>query len=260
MGELAGRIIEATYANKSESIGTSLKRIRENCGLTQSQLARRMKVNQAAISKLEKRDDLQLTTVRKYVEALGARLNIDAAFPANSLMGLKLLDAFEVNSTDEDQLILPIFREEAFRANRDVVLSIKPQYSEKIIEGIKTVELRRRFPVSAPRGTIAYIYSTSPIRAMIGMAEIDGVTRLPVDQLWKQYSREAVIKKQDFYKYFEGVEEGFALQFRNVQSFSEPLSLEYLRARFGFEPPQSYLYAKHNFREALGGGDSIVSH
>lgn len=260
MSEFLGRVIKATYADRSESIGTSLRRIREGCGLTQSQLAKRLHTSQAAVSKLERRDDLQVTTVRKYVEALGARLKIDAAFPENSPMGLKLLDAFEVNLTDEDQLILPICREEAFRANHDVVLSIKPQYSEKIIEGQKTVELRRRFPVSAPKGTIAYIYSTSPTRAMIGIAEIDRVTKLPVDQLWKQYSREAVIKKEDFDKYFEGVKEGFALHFANVNSFTEPLSLEYLREYFGFEPPQSFLYAKHNFREALSGGDSIISH
>lgn len=260
MKELTGRVVNATYASQNESIGLSLRRIRENCGLTQAQMATRLDVNQAAVSKIENRDDLQLTTIRKYVEALGARLNIDAEFSANSPMGLKLLSAFEINPTDDNQLILPIFREEPFRSNRDVVLSIKPHYSQKIIEGLKTVELRRRFPAAAPKGTIAYIYSTSPVRAMVGMAEIDGVAKLPIDDLWEQYSKEAVIEKNDFYNYFDGVSEGYALHFTNVDTFEEPLTLEFLRSEFGFEPPQSFLYAKHNFREALSGDHTIVSH
>jgi predicted transcriptional regulator/DNA-binding XRE family transcriptional regulator len=260
MSELSGRVIKATYAERDESIGSSLKRIRESCGLTQAQLARRLDVKQAAISKIEKRDDLQLATVRKYVEALGAKLNIDAEFSANSPMGLRLLNAFEVDLSDDNQLILPIFREEPFRQNRDVVLSIKPQYSEKIIEGLKTVELRRRFPAAPPKGTIAYIYSTSPVRAMVGTAEIDGVAKLPIDSLWAEYSKDAFIEKRDFYNYFDGVDEGYALHFKNVNSFDEPLSLEFLRSRFGFEPPQSFLYAKHNFREALSGDHTVVSH
>ena len=51
-------------------------------------------------------------------------------------------------------------------------MSIRPKYSGRIMAGEKTVELRRRFPASAPKGTIAYIYSTSPERAMVGVADI----------------------------------------------------------------------------------------
>ncbi len=259
MGDLAGRIVEATHTNQSESIGAALKRIRNNCGLTQSEIAQRLGVKQAAVSKLENRDDLQIMTVRKYVEALGARLNIDAAFPVNSPIGLRLLNTFEVDQPDDNQLVLPIFREEAFKQNRDIVLSIKPQYSEKIMQGLKTVELRRRFPVSAPKGTVAYIYSTSPVRAMVGMAEIDRITKLPINDLWDQFSSTAFIEQSDFFRYFEGVEFGYALHFKRPTSFSKPLPLDYLRSEYGFEPPQSFLYAKHNFREALNSDDTIVS-
>ena len=56
--------------------------------------------------------------------------------------------------------------DEPSKHQRDVVLSIKPVYSEKILNGSKTVKLRRRFPVSAPNGTLAYIYSTSPVKAI----------------------------------------------------------------------------------------------
>ncbi|MEO0917610.1 MAG: Cro/Cl family transcriptional regulator, partial [Pseudomonadota bacterium] len=36
--------------------------------------------------------------------------------------------------------------------------------------------------------------------------------------------------------------------------------LSELREKFGFEPPQSFLYAKHNLRKALQDEPAIVSH
>ena len=56
--------------------------------------------------------------------------------------------------------------DEPSKHQRDVVLSLEPVYSEKILNGSKTVKLRRRFSVSAPNGALAYIYSTSPVKAI----------------------------------------------------------------------------------------------
>jgi predicted transcriptional regulator len=50
----------------------------------------------------------------------------------------------------------------------DFVLSIKPEYATKIVEGLKKVELRRRFPYGTVTGARLYIYATVPIQAVIG--------------------------------------------------------------------------------------------
>lgn len=263
MKDLSGKIIEATRGGKNDTakaVGVALKQLRELSGLTQSTMAKRLDIGQAAISKIESRGEVQITTVQKYVEALGAKLRIDASFPSDTPLALHVRDTFDVEFSDENQLVFPIFGDDPFRPQRDVVLSIKPQYSDKIIQGQKTVELRRRFPISAPKGTVAYIYSTSPVRAIVGMAEISDVIKLPVSQIWKEFSDVAFIKKSDFNKYFDGVEFGYALKFENVKEFSSPLSLTELRSRFGFEPPQSFLYAKHDLRKALKDEHTIVSH
>ncbi|CAN0590793.1 unnamed protein product, partial [Ectocarpus sp. 12 AP-2014] len=158
-------------AEATSRIGESLKEMRKLSGLTQAEMARRLEVGQASVSKVEKgRSDVQVSTIQKYIEALGGTLQVNAAFDANSPLSLHVRETFDVEIDHEDQLIFPIFAEEAFRAHRDVVLSIRPKYSSRIIAGEKTVELRRRFPASAPKGTIAYIYSTSPERAMVGVA------------------------------------------------------------------------------------------
>jgi predicted transcriptional regulator len=194
------------------------------------------------------------------VEALGATLRIDAAFNAKSLAAVRLEGAFDFDLNDGDQLSFPIFGDEVFRPERDVVLSIRPLYSDKIFEGKKTIELRRRFPVAAPRGTIAYIYSTSPVRAMMGSTEIENVIRLPVAEIWKKFGKMAQITKSDFDDYFTGLKEGFALKISNARPFSRPVNLTELRDRFGFEPPQSFLYATSVLRAALQNEYSDISH
>ncbi|MFN5128886.1 MAG: helix-turn-helix domain-containing protein [Sphingomonadaceae bacterium] len=263
MGKLAGKIVEASSSGKSDEIqdvGCALKSLRHMSGLTQAEMAKRLNVQQAAVSKIENGDDQHLSTVRRYVEALGASLRIDASFAADSPLALHVRDAFEVEYDSDDQLVLPILGDQPFRRQRDVVLSIRPQYSDKIVDGTKTAELRRRFPVSAPKGTIAYIYSTSPVRAMVGVAEIKDVLKLPITEIWQRFENQAFITKADFDKYFEGVDHGFVLLFERARSFSQPMPLSLLREQFDFEPPQSFLYAKHDLRKALKHESSIVSH
>lgn len=264
MGKLAGQIIEAQavdHAHGTASVGTELKRLRILSGMTQGQLAERMQVQQAAVSKIEKGGEIYLSTVQRYVEALGASLHLNAHFPTDAPIAARLHSAhFDVEQGHDDQLVLPLLGDEPFKAQRDVVLSIKPVYSEKILAGQKTVELRRRFPVSAPNGTLAYIYSSSPVKAMVGTASIRDVLKLPVEQIWTEFENTAFIERPLFDKYFDGLDHGYALVFDDVKSFSRPLPLHELREKYGFEPPQSFLYAKRDLRKALRDEPASVSH
>ena len=262
MTRLQGKVIEASALkadSRNEEVGPALRKLREMSQLTQREMASRLSVQQAAISKIENGGDIHISTIRKYVEALGATLRIGASFPAEAPLALHICDAFDIECGDDDQFVFPILTDEPFKPQRDVVLSIRPHYSDKILGGEKTVELRRRFPVSAPQGTIAYIYSTSPVRAIVGMAQIDDVLKLPIDLIWADFKSVAFIERADFDKYFDGLGMGFALLFKNVRSFSNPIPLAELRERFNFEPPQSFLYAKHNLRKALKNEYSVVS-
>ncbi len=59
----------------------ALAEIRERRGLTQVDVARVMQTSQASVSKLERREDLYLSTLRDFVTALGGRLELSAVFP-----------------------------------------------------------------------------------------------------------------------------------------------------------------------------------
>lgn len=262
MGRIAEKIVEAQAvesAHDTAQVGLGLRRLRILAKLTQQQLAVRMDVQQAAISKIERGGEIYLGTVQRYVEALGASLRLNAHFPADAPIAAHLHSThFDVEHGHDNQLVLPLMDDDPFKPQRDVVLSIKPIYSEKILAGKKTVELRRRFPISAPTGTLAYIYSTSPVKAIVGTVSISDVLELPIEQIWTEFEGAAFIERPRFDRYFEGLDHGYALIFDDVKSFSRPLPLHELREKFGFEPPQSFLYAKRDLRKALQDEPAIV--
>jgi DNA-binding Xre family transcriptional regulator len=48
---------------------------------TQQQLAQVLEMNQAAVSKMERRTDMYISTLTKFIEAMGGHLEIRAVFP-----------------------------------------------------------------------------------------------------------------------------------------------------------------------------------
>jgi DNA-binding XRE family transcriptional regulator len=57
-----------------------LQRLREKCNLTQEALAKRLGVSQAALSKMERRENVTLETILTYLAGLGASLQMKAIF------------------------------------------------------------------------------------------------------------------------------------------------------------------------------------
>lgn len=251
---LKERIIQALRAGKGDAgriVGKSLKVMRELVGLSQNEIAQRLNLEEEAISKIEDCEDIQLSLLQVYVEAFGAKLQINTIFPASSEFANRLRNASIRTTFNGEQLVLPILSDNLYSPQRNIVLSIHPKYCKKIIEGRKTVELRRRFPASASCGTIAYIYSTSPVCAMVGRTEISNVIKIPIHRIWQEYADCASVTKKNFDTYFEGLEEGYALEFANAQPLPRQLALNELRERFSFKPPQSFLYLNPILQKAL---------
>lgn len=62
-----------------------LQRLREHREVSQETLADLMRVSQATVSKTERREDMLLSTLRTFVEALGGRLQVVAKFPTETI-------------------------------------------------------------------------------------------------------------------------------------------------------------------------------
>jgi DNA-binding transcriptional regulator YiaG len=67
--------VRATIANMG------LEQLRAARELTQQSIAEILGVNQAAVSKMERRADMYISTLAKFIEAMGGALEIRAVFP-----------------------------------------------------------------------------------------------------------------------------------------------------------------------------------
>jgi transcriptional regulator with XRE-family HTH domain len=66
---------------QSDEAEMALNELREARKLTQVSLAEILGVNQAAISKVERRTDMYISTLRAMIRAMGGRLQLEAIFP-----------------------------------------------------------------------------------------------------------------------------------------------------------------------------------
>ena len=59
----------------------NLREVRRLRKLTQARLSRKLKIGQEGVSRIEKRSDLYLSTLRNYVEGVGGKLSLVVEFP-----------------------------------------------------------------------------------------------------------------------------------------------------------------------------------
>ena len=80
-------------------VALALAELRQQAEKTQTELAEVLGVTQTNISRIERANDLYVSTLKKYVEALGGRLELRAVFP-NGTAELGL-------GTEEEALVTP---------------------------------------------------------------------------------------------------------------------------------------------------------
>ena len=124
----------------------------------------------------------------------------------------------------------------------EIILSINPEYVDKIIAGSKKYEFRTRVAKASVKKII--IYCTFPRMKIIAEAEIKGVLALPPKDLWEKTKQYAGISKIGFFKYFKGRKIAYAYELGKVKEYSKPKEL----IEFGcHSAPQSYVYVKSSY-------------
>lgn len=120
----------------------------------------------------------------------------------------------------------------------NVILSIKPDFANAIFAGKKKVEFRKTlFKKDVEK---IFVYSSSPIKKIIGYFTFNDIVEKPPQQLWEQFHEVGAIDEESFFKYFENRETGFSICIDNIEKFPEELD-PYEEIK-GFVPPQSFRY------------------
>lgn len=121
-----------------------------------------------------------------------------------------------------------------------VLLSIKPEYVEKIFSGVKKYEYRRSIFKNKEIKTVV-IYSTFPVKKIVGEFKIKNIVKDLPEKLWELAPENTGIDKRKFMEYFDDKKEGYAIEIGKIEIYKTPKLLEELSIK---KAPQSFLYLK----------------
>jgi type I restriction enzyme S subunit len=123
----------------------------------------------------------------------------------------------------------------------NVLLSIKPEFAEKILAGTKRYEFRRT-PFREPSliDTIV-LYATAPVQRIVGKFNPAGVVADAPENLWERFRDESGIESYErFTNYFAGAETGYAIKIEQTVQFDD--QIDPWRHVDDFRPPVSFQY------------------
>lgn len=120
----------------------------------------------------------------------------------------------------------------------NVLLSIKPEFANKIFDGTKRYEFRRIVFKNKNVNKII-VYASAPISRVIGEFDIETVIRKEIDKLWEETKEYSGISKDYYLSYFNGKEEGFAIKVKEARKYKNDFCIH---EKFGVRPPQSFMY------------------
>lgn len=121
--------------------------------------------------------------------------------------------------------------------DKDIILSIRPIFAEKILSGEKKYEYRKR--LCAKKVSKIYIYETAPVKKITGEVEVIKKLKMKKEKLWKQTQKSSGISKEFYGKYFEKQEYACAYELGESKKYSDPVTLESIGVNY---IPQSFAY------------------
>lgn len=123
---------------------------------------------------------------------------------------------------------------------KKILLSIKPCFVEKILNGSKKFEYRKRIPKDASISQVL-IYSSHPVRKVVAEFTIDGYLTDSPDKIWGKTHRNGGIDYVTFNNYYRNKSIGYAYRIKNVKAFSKGKSL----FEYGLKcAPQDFCYVE----------------
>ena len=118
-----------------------------------------------------------------------------------------------------------------------ILISIKPQFADLILNGRKKFEFRKNLPSREVESLV--IYASSPVSRVIGEVEVTNTLSYAPNTLWRKTYKNAGISKSFFDSYFQGKEVANAYVLGKFRRFKKSKSLLEYDVKTA---PQSYIY------------------
>ncbi|MEG0835766.1 MAG: hypothetical protein RR413_10020 [Christensenellaceae bacterium] len=118
-----------------------------------------------------------------------------------------------------------------------ILLSINPEYVERILAGSKKYEFRKRLANRTVDKIL--MYSTAPIMKVVGEVQIIETLSASPTALWEQTKKNAGISRDKYRKYFKGCKVAYAYRLGQVIQYNPPKELSEFNVGL---PPQSFIY------------------
>jgi predicted transcriptional regulator len=133
-----------------------------------------------------------------------------------------------------------------------LLISVKPEFAEKIVNGTKTIELRKCAP-NVNIGDLVIIYSTLPEKAVVGTCLIKKIIKKSPNKLWQTHSHLMGIDRKRYFEYFNGCKLAVGIVLTSSDRLNKKLSLDSLRKNLPrFSPPQTFRYLERSQIATVG--------
>lgn len=133
-----------------------------------------------------------------------------------------------------------------------LLISVRPEFAEKILNGTKTIELRKSVP-TVDVGDLVVLYSTLPEKAIVGTCLVEGILKTSPAQLWKNHSTRMGIDRRRYDDYFKNSEIAVGIVLNSIVRLNQKLSLDVVRRTIPeFSPPQTFRYLNHQQVASVG--------
>lgn len=131
---------------------------------------------------------------------------------------------------------------------RILLMSVHPEYAEALLDGTKTVELRK----SAVADDVSHIviYATAPVRRVVGWVEAVGVEHGSPSAIWRKHRSRTGVREREFRTYYRGHPVAVAIHVESPRRLDEPLELSAVEE--GLTAPQSWRYLSAAAAESVG--------
>jgi predicted transcriptional regulator len=122
-----------------------------------------------------------------------------------------------------------------------LLISIKPEFVNKILSGKKIVELRKQTPNIKPDDFII-IYECSPTKAIVAIAKANDIISGTPEDIWSKIKYISGLTKDEYKNYYKDSPLACAIYLQDIEIVNK-VTLETLRSKISkFQAPQSFRY------------------